>query len=79
MGRLVNVRHSAHSTSAEADTTPPVLIAGGGKARWVNGAELVLTFERAPGVAEHLDETSVPGTGEFYVFKTRRRPSPMSL
>ena len=64
--RGVNIRHGDYATNSEADTTAPALVAGAEGAT-VNGTELVLTFEREAGVAEHLDETSVPATSDFAV------------
>ena len=49
---------------ARVDTTGPVLAAGAAGAT-VDGTELVLTYERAGGGAEHLDQDSVPAPGEF--------------
>ena len=39
----------------------------GAEGATVAGTELVLTFERAAGDAEHLDEDSVPAAGDFAV------------
>ena len=64
--RSVNIRHGNYATSSEADTTAPALVAGAEGAT-VNGTELVLTFERKAGVAEHLDENSVPAATDFTV------------
>ena len=66
LGSDVNIRHGQYTTSSEADTTGPALAAGAGGAT-VNGTELELTFERKAGVAEHLDETSVPAASDFSV------------
>ena len=65
-GRAVNLRHPAYTTDAQADTTAPILPGEPGGAV-VDGAEVVLTFERGGGLAEHLNETSEPGTGDFIV------------
>ena len=65
-GRAVNLRHPAYTTDAQADTTAPILPGEPGAAV-VDGAEVVLTFERGGGLAEHLNETSEPGTGDFIV------------
>ena len=65
--RSVNIRHGNYATSSEADTTAPALVAGAEGAT-VNGTELVLTFERKAGVAEHLDENSVPAATDFAVW-----------
>ena len=62
----VNIRHGQYATSSEADTTGPALVAGAEGAT-VNGTTLVLTFERKAGVAEHLDENSVPAASDFAV------------
>ena len=66
LGSEVNIRHGQYTTSSEADTTGPALAAGAGGAT-VDGTELELTFERKAGVAEHLDETSVPAASDFSV------------
>ena len=65
-GRAVNVRHGSHATGSLVDTTGPALVAGAGGAV-VDGNELVLAFERASGVPEHLDEGSEPAPGDFTV------------
>ena len=65
-GRAVNLRHPAFATTAQADTTAPILLSEPGGAV-VDGTEVVLTFERGGGLAEHLNETSKPGTGDFIV------------
>ena len=65
-GGALNLRHPAYTTSAQADTTAPILPTGPGAAV-VDGSEVVLTFERGGGLAEHLNETSKPGTGDFIV------------
>ena len=65
-GRVVNVRHGGHTTGSLVDTTGPALAAGAGGAV-VNGTGLVLTFERASGVPDHLDEDSEPAPGDFTV------------
>ena len=65
-GRDVNIRHGPYATGSAADTTGPALVAGAEGAT-VAGTELVLTFERAAGDAEHLDEDSVPAAGDFAV------------
>ncbi len=62
----VNLRHGKFTTGVQADTTAPVLVSDASGAV-VNGAALVLTFERASGVAEHLDPGSVPDSGDFVV------------
>ena len=64
--RNVNIRHGNYTTSSEADTTGPALVAGAEGAT-VNGTKLVLTFERKAGVAEHLDGSSVPAASDFPV------------
>ena len=66
LGSVANIRHGQYTTSSQADTTGPALAAGAQGAT-VNGTELVLTFERKAGVAEHLDETSVPAASDFSV------------
>ena len=66
LGRVANIRHGQYTTSSQADTTGPALAAGAQGAT-VNGTELELTFERKAGVAEHLDETSVPAASDFSV------------
>ena len=65
-GRDVNIRHGPYATDSAADTTGPALVAGAEGAT-VAGTELVLTFERAAGEAEHLNEDSVPAAGDFAV------------
>ncbi len=65
-GRAVNIRHGAYSTGSEVDTTPPV-VASGADGATVDGTTLVLTFERASGVPDHLDENSVPAAADFVV------------
>ena len=64
--RAVNVRHGDYTTGSRVDTTGPALVAGPAGAV-VDGTGLVLTFERASGVAEHLDEDSEPAPGDFTV------------
>ena len=64
--RDVNIRHGQYATASAADTTGPALAAGAEGAT-ADGAELVLTFERAAGEAEHLDADSVPAAGDFAV------------
>ena len=64
--RDVNIRHGQSTTDSAVDTTGPALVAGAEGAT-VSGTELVLTFERAAGEAEHLDEDSVPAAGDFAV------------
>ncbi len=64
--RAVNIRHGAYSTGSEVDTTPPVVASGAGGAT-VDGTKLMLAFERASGVADHLDESSVPAATDFVV------------
>ena len=64
--RDVNIRHGRYATNSAADTTGPALAAGPAGAT-VDGAELVLTFERTDGVAEHLDESSLPAASDFSV------------
>ncbi len=64
--RDVNIRHGAYTTDSEADTTGPALVAGAEGAA-VDGTELVLRFELKAGVAEHLDEHSVPAATDFAV------------
>ena len=64
--RAVNVRHGSHTTGSLVDTTAPALAAGAGGAV-VDGNELVLAFERASGVPDHLDEDSEPAPGDFTV------------
>ncbi len=64
--RDVNARHGAYTTDSEADTTGPALVAAAEGAA-VDGTQLVLTFERAAGVAEHLDEHSVPAATDFEI------------
>ena len=64
--RDVNIRHGPYATGSAVDTTGPALVAGAEGAT-VAGTELVLTFERAAGEAEHLDEDSVPAAGDFAV------------
>ena len=64
--RDVNIRHGRSTTDSEVDTTGPALVAGAEGAT-VSGTELLLHFERAAGVAEHLDENSVPAATEFVV------------
>ena len=71
----VNLRHQAFTTDAQADTTAPILLAGGAV---VNGTEVVLTFERGGGLAEHLNETSVPGTSAFIVRNVNNRSTPVT-
>ena len=66
LGSVANIRHGQYTTSSQADTTGPALAAGAQGAT-VNGTELELTFERKAGVAEHLDETSVPAASDFSV------------
>ena len=66
LGSVANIRHGQYTTSSQADTTGPALAAGAQGAT-VNGTELELTFERKAGVAEHLDETSVPAASDFAV------------
>ena len=64
--RDVNIRHGQSTTVSAVDTTGPALVVGAEGAT-VSGTELVLTFERAAGEAEHLDEDSVPAAGDFAV------------
>ena len=64
--RDVNIRHIAYTTTSQADTTGPALAAGA-EGAVVDGTELVLGFERAAGVAEHLDGSSVPAASDFVV------------
>ena len=64
--RDVNIRHGPYTTGSAVDTTGPALVAGAEGAT-VAGTELVLTFERGAGEAEHLDEDSVPAAGDFAV------------
>ena len=66
LGSVANIRHGQYTTSSQADTTGPALAAGAQGAT-VNGTELELTFERKAGVAEHLDENSVPAASDFAV------------
>ena len=73
----VNLRHASQSTSVRADTTAPALISGAGAAV-VDGDELTLTFERASGVAEHLDPNSLPATGDFIVLHDGSRVAQVS-
>ncbi len=58
-GRAVNIRHGDYATKAQVDTTAPV-VASGASGATVAGTTLVLAFEKAAGVADHLDEGSVP-------------------
>ena len=62
--RDVNIRHGQYTTDSEADTTGPALVAGAEGAT-AAGTQLVLSFARAAGVAEHLDENSVPAVSDF--------------
>ena len=66
-GRAVNIRHGGYTTDSRVDTTGPVLVSGAEGGAVVDGTGLVLTFERASGVADHLDESSVPAPGDFTV------------
>ncbi len=65
-GIAVNIRHRQRTAAARVDTTGPVLASAADGAT-VDGTELVLAFERASGVAEHLNENSAPAPGAFQV------------
>ena len=62
----MNIRHGAFETDAAVDTTGPALASGAGGAT-VDGVTLELTFEKAAGVADHLDGASVPAAADFTV------------
>ena len=64
--RAVNIRHGAYATGAKVDTTAPV-VASGAAGATVAGTTLVLAFEKAAGVADHLDAGSVPAATNFAV------------
>ena len=64
--RSVNLRHPAYTTTSQADTTAPSLVTGA-EGAIIDADELVLTFERGAGLAEYLDEDSVPQSIDFIV------------